>query len=85
MWTELRRVARRDVELLRRLRDLREHELRVEEDGVVLDPLAGLAEQLQRTLGHELDADLGHEPPPRRRRASPSRRRTAPRSAASCS
>ena len=42
MWTVLRRVAGLDVELARRLGDLLEQEVRVEEDRVVLDPLAGL-------------------------------------------
>ncbi len=64
MWTELAGLRAAHVELLRRLRDLGEHELRVEEDRVVLDPLARLPEQLERALGHELDADLGDEPPP---------------------
>ena len=47
-----------------RLRHLLEHELRVEEDRVVLDPLAGLAEQLERRSAVELDADLGDQPAP---------------------
>ena len=64
MWIVLLRVAGLDVELARRLRDLLEHEVGVEEDRVVLDPLAGLAEQLERAVVHELDADLGHQPPP---------------------
>jgi hypothetical protein len=59
-------VARVDVELLRRLGDLLEDEVGVEEDGVLLDALSRLAEQLERAFGHELDADLGHDPPPTR-------------------
>ena len=41
-----------------------EHEVRVEEDGVLLDLLPGLAEQVQRPVGHELHADLADQPPP---------------------
>ena len=57
-------VAGLDVELPRRLRHLLQHEVGVEEDRVVLDPLPGLAEQLERAVVHELDADLGHQPAP---------------------
>ena len=64
MWTLLRGVAGLDVELARRLGHLLEHEVGVEEDGVVLDPLAGRAEQVERAVVHELDADLGHQPAP---------------------
>ena len=64
MWTSLLRVAGLDVELARRLGDLLEHEVGVEEDRVVLDLLPGLAEQVERPLVHELHADLGHQPPP---------------------
>ena len=41
-------VAGLEVELPRRLGDLLEHEVGVEEDGVVLDPLPGGAEQVER-------------------------------------
>jgi hypothetical protein len=58
------RVARLQVELARRLRHLLEHEVGIEEDRVALDLLPGLAEQLERALVHELDADLGHQPAP---------------------
>ena len=57
-------VAGLEVELPRRLGHLLEHEVGVEEDRVVLDPLAGLAEQVERPVVHELDADLGHQPAP---------------------
>ena len=50
---------------------------------LLLDPLAGLAEELERTLVHELDADLGHQPPPARGRGWPSRPRRGSRSGAS--
>ena len=77
------RVAGLDVELARRLGDLLEQEVGVEEDVVVLDPLAGRAEQVERPVGQELDADLGDQPPPalvQDRRARP---RRGSRSAAS--
>ena len=57
-------VAGLHVELPRRLGHLLEDEVGVEEDGVALDPLPRLAEQLERALVHELDADLGHQPAP---------------------
>ena len=50
MWTVLAGLRACDVELARRLRDLLEHEVGVEEDGVVLDPLPGLAEQVERAV-----------------------------------
>ena len=64
MWTEFVGVAGLEVELARRLGHLLQHEVGVEEDRVVLDPLPGLAEQLERAVVHELDADLGHQPAP---------------------
>ena len=57
-------VARLDVELARRLRDLREHELGIEEDLVLLDPLPGLTEQGEGAVVHELHADLAHQASP---------------------
>jgi hypothetical protein len=57
-------VAGGEVELARRLGDLLEHELGVEEDLVVLDLLARGAEVLDRLWKHELDAELGDDPPP---------------------
>ena len=60
----VRRVAGLEVELTRRLRDLLEHEVGVQEDGAVLDPLPGCAEQVERSVVQELDADLGHQPTP---------------------
>jgi hypothetical protein len=57
-------VAGGDVELAGRLGDLLEHEVRVQEDRVVLDPLTGLGEQRQRAVAHELHADLAHQPAP---------------------
>ena len=60
----LLRVARLQVELARRLGDLLEHELGVEEDLLALDLLAGRAEVLDRLGQHELDAQLGDDPPP---------------------
>ena len=60
----VRVVARLHVELARHLRDLLEDELRVEEDRVVLDALARLAEQVERLGLHELNPDLGEEPLP---------------------
>ena len=64
-------VAGLEVELARRLGHLLEHEVGVEEDRVALDLLPGLAEQVERPLVHELDADLGHQPAPARSRGSP--------------
>ena len=64
MCTELRGVAGLEVELLRRLGHLLEHEVGVEEDRVALDLLTRLAEQVERPVVHELDADLGHQPAP---------------------
>ena len=58
------RVARRDAELARGLGDLLEHEVRVELDELALDRLAGLAEQLERGLPLELDADVADDRPP---------------------
>ena len=59
-----RGVARLHVVGRRRLGDLLEHEVRVEEDGVVLDALARAAEQLQGLRVHELDAELRDDPAP---------------------
>jgi hypothetical protein len=58
------RVPGLDVELARRLGDLLEHKVRVEEDSVLLDPLPGGPEEVQRAGVHELHADLGHQPSP---------------------
>ena len=58
-------VARLQVELARRLRDLLEDELGVELDEVLaLDRLARRAEQLDRFGEQELDAQLGDDSPP---------------------
>ena len=58
------RVARLQVELARRLRDLLEDEVRVELDDRVLDLLAGLAEVLDRLREDELDPELADDPAP---------------------
>jgi hypothetical protein len=58
----VRRVARPDVELARRLGDLLEDELGVELDVVAVDLLPRLAELLERVLEQELDAELGDAP-----------------------
>ena len=61
----VRRVARLELELARRLGDLLEDELGVEADAVlVLDDLAGGAQQLDRLGQQELDPELGDDPPP---------------------
>ena len=57
-------VARLQLELARRLGDLLEHELRVEEDRVPLDLLARRAEILDRLVEHELDTELADDPAP---------------------
>jgi hypothetical protein len=57
-------VAGLQVELAGRLRHLLEHEVGVEEYGLVLDLLPRLAEQVEGALVHELDADLARQPPP---------------------
>ena len=71
-----RGVARLHVERLRRLGHLLEHEVGVEEDGVVLHALARAAEQLEGLGVHELDAELRDDPAPapcRARRSRPPR------------
>jgi hypothetical protein len=60
----VRLVARLHVELPRRLRDLLEHELRIELHHGAVDVLPGLAELLDRLGEDELDAELGDDPPP---------------------
>ena len=76
MWALLRRVARLELELARRLGDLLEDELGVEADAVlVLDDLARVREQLDRLGEQELDPELGHDPPPAAVERRPSRPR----------
>ena len=58
------RVPRLHVELARRLRDLLEHEVRIELDELAVDLLAGLRERLHRLREQELDSELGDDPPP---------------------
>jgi hypothetical protein len=60
----VRGVARLEVELTRRFGHLLEHPVGVEERRLVLDALTGLAEQVERPVVHELDADLRHQPTP---------------------
>ena len=61
----VRRVARLELELLRRLRDLLEDELGVKPDAVlVLDDLAGRAQDLDGLGQQELDPELGDDPSP---------------------
>ena len=43
---------------------LLEHEVGIEEDRVLLDPLAGRPEEVERAVAHELHADLRDQPPP---------------------
>jgi hypothetical protein len=57
-------VARLYVELARRLGDLLEDPLGVQEHGLSLDALAGRAEQVQRPVAVELHTDLGDQPTP---------------------
>ena len=64
MWTVCSGLRACEVELARRLGDLLEHELGVEEDLLALDLLARRAEVLDRLGEHELDAQLGDDPPP---------------------
>ena len=58
------RITRLDVELSGRLRDLLHHEVRIEEDRLTVDSLAGLLKQLRRFGLDELHADLGNDAPP---------------------
>ena len=60
----VRRVARLHVELPRRLRDLLEHEVRVELDVLALDGLPVRAEDLERAIVVELHAELADDAPP---------------------
>ncbi len=72
----LRRVASLQLELPRRLGDLLEDQLRVEPDAVlVLDDLAGAAQQLDRLGQQELDPELRRRSAASRGRAPPSRPR----------
>jgi hypothetical protein len=57
-------VARLQVELARRLGDLIEHELGIEDHLLAVDLLARGAELLDRLVEQELDPDLGDDPPP---------------------
>jgi hypothetical protein len=61
----VRRVAGLQVELRRGLGHLLEDPLGVEAHAVlVLDDLAGTAQQLDRLGQEEFDPELGHDPPP---------------------
>jgi hypothetical protein len=57
-------IARLELELARRLRDLLEHEFRIEEDLVALDALARLREELDRLGKQEFHAELGDDAAP---------------------
>jgi hypothetical protein len=55
------RVARLEIELGRRLRNLLEHELGIELDDRALDDLPGLAELRERVGEEELDPELADD------------------------
>ena len=57
-------VARLQVELARRLGDLLEHEVGIEDHLLVLDGHARLAEGVERVVVEELDAELGDDAAP---------------------
>ena len=57
-------VARLQVELRRRERDLLEHEVRIEEHDLPLDALPCVAQGFERLRMVELDADVGENPAP---------------------
>ena len=58
------RVARLEVELPWRLRDLLEQEVGVELDALLLDVLPCLSKELESLVAQELDPELGDDPPP---------------------
>jgi len=60
----IRRVARLHVELVRRLRDLLEHEVGIELDVLALDRLTVRAEDVERAIVVELDAELADDAAP---------------------
>ena len=57
-------VTSPQVEFPRCLRDLFEHELRIEAHGLAIDSLARLAKQLDRFGFAKLHSDLGDQAPP---------------------
>ena len=57
-------IARLHVELARRLRDLLEHEVRIELDEEPVDVLTRALELRRRLRHRELDPELGDDPPP---------------------
>ena len=58
------RVARLEVELPWRLRDLLEQEVGVELDALLRDVLPRQSEELERLVAQELDTELGDDSPP---------------------
>ena len=60
----MRMVSRLHIELTGSLGNLLQHELRVQEDLVLLDLLSRGTEEVKGLLLHELDAELGEDPFP---------------------